>query len=260
MIIYHAYKKDEPCFYIGKTIHSLNHRRRQHENESRHLRCNSHFYKAMRKYGIDAFEWRILEQCDTIEELNNAEIKWIALVRECGHRLYNISDGGTGGDMGGSKYWATNGIRDETKEKISNTLKEYFATHSHPMKGKTCVGKPHTEEAKKKISAANIGHNVSEITRQKLREVNLGKKLMPHVIDILRDNFSGANNPSAKSVVCVTTGEVFEYAKLAAIKYSIDLSSIIKCCRGKLKTVRKMKFEYYNQESPTAYPQGWKKL
>lgn len=57
---------------------------------------------------------------------------------------------------------------------------------------------------------------------------------------------------SAKKIICITTGEIFNYAKLASQKYRVDLSSIIKCCKGKLKTAGKLKFEYL--------PAGWKKL
>ena len=118
------------------------------------------------------------------------------------------------------------------------------------MKGKTCEGHQHSDETKRKISLSKIGHEVSRETREKLRIANEGKNLQPHVIEILKEKFSGKNNPSAKPVMCLTTGEIFDYAKLAAIKYDVDLSSIIRCCKGKQKSVKKMKFEYY--------PQGWK--
>lgn len=249
MIVYHAYKKNEPCFYVGKTEHQLQHRRRQHENECKKPRSNSYFHRALLKYGADAFDWRVLEECKSVDELNKAEIRWIATVKECGHKLCNMTNGGEGGNTSAESYWAVHGIREDMKKKISESLKLYYQTHPHPSKGKTRTGKPHTQESKDKMRVAKNGHPVSEETREKLRQANLGKTLKPHVIEMLSKRFSGANNPSAKAVICITTGEVFAYAKLAAIKYNIDLSSIIKCCKGKAKTVKKMKFEYY--------PAGW---
>lgn len=247
MIVYQAYHKEKPAFYVGKTVKSLETRKRQHINESAYNRTNSIFHKAIRKYGADMFDWCILEVCETLEDLNAAEIKWIALVKECNHRLYNIAKGGNGGDMGGSKYWKKNGIRDDMKVKISNGLKRYYQDNEHPLKGTTHVGIPHTEESKKKMSESKKGHIVTSETREKLRDANLGKKLKPYVIEIFRDRFSGKNNPSAKKIICTTTGEVFDYAKLAAVKYKIDLSSIIKCCKGKQKTAKKLSFTYYPQ-------------
>ena len=59
---------------------------------------------------------------------------------------------------------------------------------------------------------------------------------------------SGANNPSARAIRQLDKEgnviEEFEYATLAAKKYNIDLSAIIKCCRGKLKTYKGWIWEY----------------
>jgi len=245
MIVYHAYRKDAPEFYIGKTIHTLDHRRRQHENESQYDRGMSDFHRALKKYGIDNFQWVVLERCGSIKEMNNAEIRWISLVRECGHKLYNMTDGGDGG--GYSDYWKNKNLPKETREKISISLKEYYKRNGNPKKGKTCIGHPHTEETKLKLSIAKIGHDVSPQAREKLRMANLGKKLQPHVLEMLKKKFSGKNNPSAKPVFCITTGEIYDYAKQAAIKYNLDLSAIIKCCRGKAKKHKGMEFKYWRQ-------------
>lgn len=43
-----------------------------------------------------------------------------------------------------------------------------------------------------------------------------------------------------KSVICTTTGRLFETAKEAGIFYSTDSSGILKCCSGKLKTSGKL--------------------
>ena len=50
---------------------------------------------------------------------------------------------------------------------------------------------------------------------------------------------SGENHRMSKPVVCLTTGEIFESAGLAAKHYTVDVSSICKCCRGQLKSCGK---------------------
>lgn len=247
MIIYQAYHKEFPAFYIGKTIKTLEHRKRQHENEATYNRSNSYFHKALRKYGKDSFIWVELERCETLDELNNAEKRWIALLKECNHKIYNLVDGGNGGDCGGSKYWKTHSPSNEMRQKISIGLKRYYKNNDHASKGRTCKGHKHTEETKSKLSEIKRGHIVTKETREKLRNANLGKKLQPQVIEILKIKFSGKNNPSAKQIICTTTNEIFEYAKLAALKYNIDLSGIIKCCKGKAKTCKGLHFEYHQQ-------------
>ena len=72
--------------YIGQTSISVDHRKNQHlwssfnENDSSwHL----YFHKAIRKYGIDNFEWSTLETITSdskenlYECLDNLEIKYI---------------------------------------------------------------------------------------------------------------------------------------------------------------------------------------
>jgi group I intron endonuclease len=54
-----------------------------------------YFYNALRKYGRDSFVWEVLQECSSIDELNDAEIR---LIQEYGANDrssgYNINDGG----------------------------------------------------------------------------------------------------------------------------------------------------------------------
>lgn len=49
----------------------------------------------------------------------------------------------------------------------------------------------------------------------------------------------GSKHPQAKRVICVTTGEIFNYIREAERKYNIAHQSISDCCRGKRKTAGK---------------------
>ncbi|WP_010236280.1 helix-turn-helix domain-containing protein [Clostridium arbusti] len=108
----------------------------------------------------------------------------------------------------------------------------YKISESH--KGHHC-----SEEAKKKISEAKKYYNTSEEIRKKLRESHA--------------NFSGANHPQARKIICSTTGEIFGYINQAVKKYGIPQSSISKCCKGKYKTAgrlpnrTKMVWMYYDE-------------
>ena len=250
MILYKAYNPISDSYYIGKTVNTLRQRKTQHKADAKLLRNNSVFHKAIRKYGFDVFVWKVIGNYMNVDELNIAEINTIKNLRDKGFRLYNLSKGGDGGDVGGSKYWKENGITDEMKIKISESLKEYYKTHVHSSKGKKTNKSwnkgltKETNESMMSISKGKIGIPRTDETKEKLRLANIGKKLQPHVIDILKEKFSGKNNPSAKPIICTTTGEYFDYAKLAAVKYNSDLSAIIKCCKGKSKTVKGKKYEY----------------
>lgn len=92
------------------------------------------------------------------------------------------------------------------------------------------TGKHHSEETKEKLR----NRIVSEETREKMRRNHA--------------DVSGVKNPSAKAIKQLDLkGNIignFAYAKLAAEKFHLDLSSIIKCCKGKVKTCGGYKWEY----------------
>lgn len=98
MIIYVAENILNGKKYVGKTIKSLNERRLEHISES--IRKNFHFYKAIRKYGIDNFKWYIVDTAISDAELNDLEIEWIARLQSLSTQNgYNMNDGGAGGKM-----------------------------------------------------------------------------------------------------------------------------------------------------------------
>lgn len=99
------------------------------------------------------------------------------------------------------------------KERLSKKLKGKFIGENNPMYSKHL-----TEEAKKKISESRKG------------------------------KYLGSNSPNSKKVMCVTTGEIFGSSREAAEKYNISMRSICKCCRGELKTYKKLKWEYVKEQ------------
>ncbi len=160
--------------YIGKTIKSLRKRKNQHERHSLNSKLNYYFYRALRKYGWDNFEWEIIDTVDNEQELNLLEQLYIEEYRRKG-QVYNLNDGR--GGISGFKF------SEESKRKMSEARKGRIPWN----KGRK--GHKHTEEARKKMSAAQKGriftvehkrklseakkgHNPSEETRAKMAEAH----------------------------------------------------------------------------------------
>lgn len=57
-----------------------------------------------------------------------------------------------------------------------------------------------------------------------------------NTVSFAQHSNTGSNNKFSKKVICLTTGEIFESANLAAKHYSLDYSTICKCCRGQNKS------------------------
>ena len=74
--------------YIGQT-RNFQKRKRDHLKAYK----NSHFHFAIRKYGADAVEWRLLEEDIPVDRLADREELWIAFY-DTYHNGYNMTEGG----------------------------------------------------------------------------------------------------------------------------------------------------------------------
>ncbi len=81
--------------YVGKTITSLSNRLTKHFNDAKTL--NTHFSRAIRKYGRDKFQIQLLCRCKTNEHANYLECYYINRFKTFS-RGYNSTRGGDGGD------------------------------------------------------------------------------------------------------------------------------------------------------------------
>ena len=114
---------------------------------------------------------------------------------------------------------------------------------SKARKGNTnSVGQYHSLENRKQISESlkkyYKEHPVSKIdmsNNKEYREIAARKRELTHLKLSLAS--SGVNNPSARAIKQLDKEgnviEEFAYATLAAKKYNLDLSGIIRCCKGK---------------------------
>lgn len=77
--------------------------------------------KAIYKYGRDNFKVELIEECNTLKEVNKKEIYWISKLNSTNRNIgYNLTKGGEGGDTYRLK---SKEEMDEIKLKISNSNK-----------------------------------------------------------------------------------------------------------------------------------------
>lgn len=163
--------------YVGQTKFSLEVRRKKHRNDSR-TGSSYVFHKAIRKYGIDVFDWSVLEECSSQEALDEAERKWIASLETMIPNGYNTTPGGlalTYTPEIREKLRIANSKRKasaSTREKISLALRGRV-----PHAAIEAIrGKPRTEETKRKMSASKRG-KWSEAQRAALAKMHAERRL-----------------------------------------------------------------------------------
>jgi group I intron endonuclease len=127
--------------YVGQTVKSIDKRWKQHLRDVKR-RTLPHLYKAIGKYDAENFSIQELHEAVTQEELDFAEIFYIALLGSKSPLGYNLTDGGsTGAAHTGYLH----------SEKTKCFLRERFTGA-----GNANFGKHKSEHTKKLISSSNI--------------------------------------------------------------------------------------------------------
>ncbi len=179
-VIYCAKNKINGKCYVGQTTHTVNVRIGTHKRDSR-KGSDCAFHRAIRKYGIENFDIKILCHCVNKIELDFAERLWIKTINSLSPNGYNMT---TGGD--------SPSFTEEGRIKLSKALKGMKRSDEFKRKiGDAHRGIPRSEEVKAKLSAALMGRKYpersgknhphwgkspSEETRKKLSEASRRNK------------------------------------------------------------------------------------
>lgn len=150
----------------------------------------------------------VLDKASNIEEAHDLEIYWISQFKTWGFRLTNLTSGGEGLEMPCSE---------ETKIKISKTLKDKYSTESHKNKGIKW-----SEERKRKKSIATKGQAPTY-------------------------GMLGKSHPAKKKVDCFKNGilyKTFESCSDAANILDLNAGNISNVCLGRNKSAGGYTFKY----------------
>lgn len=223
--------------YIGSTM-NFNKRRLSHFSKLRKgQHPNSYLQNAYHKYGKENFVFIILKQC-TSDMLISQEQRFIDFFGM--EILYNIR----------SKAEANFGVK-FTKEECERISIRYRGNNwSTGYKNHT---QPHSEATKQRLREVNLGKRHAESTKELLRQQQLGKPKSPEAIakrTESRERFFqteearqkiGDNNPRVvKTQLINPNGEVVDITNIAkfARMNNVDEQCIRHLVKGKIKTHR----------------------
>lgn len=176
-----------------------------------------YMFRAIKKYGWKNVQHEILKQNLTKDEAEKLEIELIAKYKSNQRNFgYNVANGGN----------STGTMSDETKKKISNTLKGVPKT-TPPFKGKH-----HTDESRKKLSQKKMGElnpmygkHLSEETKRKMSD-------------------SHKHGSLCKPILCIETGKVFVSSSEVAREMNLSQGNVASVARGKRKHTKGFHFKY----------------
>lgn len=146
-MIYAVYKLTAPngkC-YIGMTKQSVERR----WNSGHAYQHNEHLLNAIAKYGWDNFGKEVVFTSASKTEAEKIE-RFLIAKYDSANRLhgYNILPGGNVSD----------GQSEETKRKISESMKKLQTDEVRARKSRDGKGRKHSEEARQKLRLANLGN------------------------------------------------------------------------------------------------------
>lgn len=93
--IYLIYNDFNNKVYVGKAKYGAKHRWKEHIGYD--LNNNQYIHRAMRKYGVEHFFYKVLETNIEMEFLNEREKFWIKKLNSYVPNGYNMTKGGDGG-------------------------------------------------------------------------------------------------------------------------------------------------------------------
>lgn len=156
-VVYRVTHRESGRVYIGQTIQELKKRWHDHQRQTYCARL----YRAIRKYGADAFSVDVIATAQSKNALDLLESFWI--------RAYQATDRGQGFNLrdGGSfgKHTA------ESRAKMSARVQAKLLDKAYREKlSQSKMGRKVSQETRDRISKAHQGKIVSEATREVLSE------------------------------------------------------------------------------------------
>jgi len=164
MIIYEITNNGNQKSYIGQTNFDLEKRIDEHIKASKKRKPPLYIHRAIKKYGLENFSYRMLVECETQQELDETEIR---LIKErdtmAPHGGYNMTMNAGGGDN-----FSNHPNKDEIRKRISEATKRGIARAIKEGKRKTWAadrkgskngmhGRKHSPETIEKMSRNRRG-------------------------------------------------------------------------------------------------------
>jgi group I intron endonuclease len=179
--------------YIGRTVDPM-YRWRGHMYEASYGKKH-YFARALRKYGKDGFDWKVVSKTDSWEASGQEEIRRISEAHDNGVELYNTTSGGDG--VLGYKF---------TEESTSRRVAKV-------------TGRKNTAETKAKMSLAAKGRVIPQATRDKISATLKGRKRDPEAIVKSADARRGMKNTDShnQAIRRAKTGVPLSEAHRAAL-------------------------------------------
>lgn len=244
--VYCAMHLETMRLYVGSSF-NCGVRIKTHLRDSKNgsLSC---FHRALRQFGVGAFSFDLLEECER-PLLHEREEHWIRFYSSASLEGFNTM----------SKPGATYGwfMTDATKQRMSEAQKRASTPEKREKLRNAMLGKKRPEmsaEWRENISRANLGRKFSAESRAKISKALTGKRLSDATRKKIGDVRRGRNLPRewVEKVRMAMTGKKFPGRILSAE----HKANIGKGCKGKMLGI-KLSLEHRKKLSDAHKGKKW---
>lgn len=238
--------------------------------EDKYMGSGKLIKKAIKKYGIENFEKKILLVCCSEKESFEEERKAIALVKAYENSMYyNIAFGGKGFTSEESKaLWNEKSVRDKLERYIDS--RDYSGCNNPNSKKVICLNDKkifntireasYTYSVLESQIVANCKDKYLGLNQKKSDErlvfmyfedyIKTDEKYIKNKIKIAQKSLRRGKHPKSTQIICLNTFEVFDCIMDASEKYGINRAKIGMVCMNKRKSAGKIndkpaKWMYY---------------
>lgn len=135
--------------------------------------------------------------------------------------------------------WLVAAEFDKYKDALNAEIKliKFFGNGYNMTKGgEGILGRKISQEQKEIVSKTQKGN-----THWK------GRNHRPESIKKISDSRLGRDNPSVKKIICLDTGEIFDWAGDISDRLGVLRKSVTRVCRGERPTIKGLRFKYLDE-------------
>jgi group I intron endonuclease len=196
--------------YVGVTKKTWRARWNQHVYTASKLAKKgwSHFANAIRKYGKDAFDHEVLEVCDSLEEANAAEVRWIKHFDSTNpEKGFNLKKGGDHRPHPVKNPWDRPEYREKWRQ---DHLQSFIAAGQSSEARAASKAALNTPESRAKRSAAAKASLARPETRKKREALYEDPSFKKKISESLKDSLASdeARARMSEASRCSATPEV----------------------------------------------------
>lgn len=240
--IYKITNKINGKVYVGQSI-DIEERWKQHEYKAFNINGNAYnsaIHQAFRKYGVENFEYQVIELC-SVEELDAKEIYWIDKLDTLSPKGYNILPGGQKTRVSTRVLFCKKCGKEICKDNESGLCRSCVQI-------KTDISKEELYQAlldnKGNFTKVGAIYGISDnAIRKKCKTYGL-----PHLSSDYKPTKTKINQKKPVQSLDLVTGEVIStYESIADAARDLNLakgSHITEACQGKIKSAYGFRWQY----------------